>query len=267
MNAIELIKQDHETVDGLFQQWEESGPDETARRRDLVRSIVRELSVHAAVEEQILYPAMKDALPDGDRLVKEALDEHQEAKEVLAELDDADPRSPGFEQKVRSLIQDVRHHVQEEETELLPKLENALPLERLEQMGGRLEDAKKGAPTRPHPHAPSAPPANVVAGAVAGVVDRARDARRDRPAGRPASRRRGKAKGPVFHVAPAPDGGWRAEKEGSSRALARGDSKQEVVQRARNTARSQKGRLIIHKRDGRIQEERTYGPDPRRTRG
>jgi hypothetical protein len=64
-----------------------------------------------------------------------------------------------------------------------------------------------------------------------------------------------------------PKGGWRAEKQGSSRATARSDSKQEVVKRARELARSQRGRLVIHGRDGRIQEERTYGPDPSRSTG
>lgn len=289
MNAIELIKQDHETVDGLFQQWEESGPDETARRRDLVRSIVRELSVHAAVEEQILYPAMKDALPDGDRLVKEALDEHQEAKEVLAELDDMEPSDRGFDARVTSLIADVRHHVEEEETEMLPKLAASLSPDLLEDMGRRMERAKSMAPTRPHPLAPSTPPGNTVAGPTAAVVDRVRDAVAGRPpeeqvrgdartparkrpsrktsARKPAGRSARRRGGPVFHVTTDPRGGWRAAKQGSSRALARSDSKQEVISRARETAKRQEGRLVIHKQDGRIQEERTYGNDSARSKG
>jgi hemerythrin superfamily protein len=273
MDAIQVIRGDHRTVEGLFRRWEGMGAGD-GERGELVRTIVRELSVHAAIEEQILYPAIRDALPDGESLVEEALEEHQEAKEVLSDLDGMEPSEPEFPTKVDSLIDDVRHHVEEEETELLPKLESALSQQRLEEMGRRLESTKESAPTRPHPHAPSTPPANVVAGAVAGVVDRARDAGRKSlargraKASRPA--RRGGASrpsGPVYHVKPAAGGGWRAEKRGSSRAVATGDTKEEVVRRARERARAQGGRLVIHKRDGRIQEERTYGRDPRRSRG
>jgi hemerythrin superfamily protein len=273
MNGIKLIKQDHDVVEGLFQRWEEvsSGP---GGRRELVETIIRELSVHAAIEEQALYPVMRQALPDGDRLVEEALQEHQEAKEVLAALDRKGPDEADFEPTVDSLIKDVRHHVQEEEGELLPKLQSALSQDRLEDLGRKLEAAKEGAPTRPHPHAPATPPGNVAAGAVASVVDRARDAVREgaREGSRKgAARRRSRSArsrgGPVFHVTPASGGGWRAEKEGTERAVAIGDRKDEVVQRARDRARSQRGRLVIHGRNGRIQEERTYGPDRRRSRG
>jgi hemerythrin superfamily protein len=272
MNAIELIKQDHDVVEGLFRRWEEasSGP---ADRRELVETIIRELSVHAAIEEQVLYPMMRQALPDGDRLVEEALQEHQEAKEALAALDRRGPDDADFEPEVDSLVKDVRHHVQEEEGELLPKLESALSRDRLEDLGGKLEAAKEGAPTRPHPYAPTTPPGNAAAGAVAGVVDRARDAVREgarEGARKGVARRRSRSartRGPVFHVTPASGGGWRAEKEGTERAVAIGDRKDEVVQKARVRARSQKGRLIIHGRNGRIQEERSYGPDPRRSRG
>jgi hemerythrin superfamily protein len=272
MNAIELIKKDHDTVERLFRRWEE-GPPGPDGQRDLVQTIIRELSVHAAIEEQVLYPVMRRALPDGDRLVEEALEEHKEAKEVLAELDRKGPEDADFVSNVSSLIRDVRHHVEEEEGEMLPKLESSLSEEDLEDLGTKLDAARDGAPTRPHPHAPSTPPANVAAGMVTGVVDRARDAAREgatEGAKRAASRRRrtGRSRpgGPVFHVTPASGGGWRAEKEGTQRAVATGDRKDEVVEKARDRARSQKGRLIIHGRNGRIQEERTYGPDSRRRR-
>ena len=273
MNGIELIKQDHDTVEGLFRRWDE-GPPPHDQQPELVETIIRELSVHASIEEQVLYPVMRKALPDGDRLVEEALDEHREAKEVLAELDGKAPDDPDFESQVESLIQDVRHHVEEEEGEMLPRLESSLSSEELEDLGRKLETAREGAPTRPHPHAPTSPPSNMAAGMVAGVVDRARDAVREgarEGATRAATRRRRTGRkrsgGPVFHVTPASGGGWRAEKEGAQRAVATGDRKDVVVQKARDRARSQKGRLVIHGRNGRIQEERTYGADPRRTRG
>jgi hemerythrin superfamily protein len=273
MNGIDLIKRDHDTVETLFRGWD-AGPPGPDEQRDLVQTIIQELSVHAAIEEQVLYPVMREALPDGDRLVEEALEEHKEAKEVLAELDGKGPDDVDFGSKVRSLIQDVRHHVEEEEGEMLPKLESSLSEDDLEDLGTKLEAAKHGAPTRPHPHAPTTPPANIAAGVVAGVVDRARDAAREgakEGAKRAAARRRrtgrSRTRGPVFHVTPASGGGWRAEKEGTQRAVATGDRKDEVVEKARDRARSQKGRLVIHGRNGRVQEERTYGPDSRRRRG
>jgi len=65
-----------------------------------------------------------------------------------------------------------------------------------------------------------------------------------------------------IHVTPDSKGGWRAEREGSNRAIATGDNKEPVVDRARGVARNEKGSVVIHGRNGRIQEERTYGPDP-----
>lgn len=301
MDAVTLLEQDHRTVEGLFRRYESLDGDDEARTQ-IVREVIRELSIHAAIEEQIFYPAVRDVLAGGDSMTDEALHEHQEAKEALAELDRMEASDPEFDQRVRELIADVRHHVREEETEMLPQLEAAVPRSRLEELGERMESAKATAPTRPHPHAPSTP-GNLVAGPAAAVVDRVRDAASGRSrtptrnAGRAArstpsrtktsagrtrktattrakkattasrSGRTTSAKGPVIHVTTDPKGGWRAEKQGSSRATARSDSKQEVVKRARELARSQRGRLVIHGRDGRIQEERTYGPDPSRSKG
>jgi hemerythrin superfamily protein len=307
MDAINLTLQDHRHVESLFARYEALTGDGD-RKRDIVHEIIRELSIHAAIEEQFLYPVMRSNLPDGKSLVEEAIQEHQEAKELLDELDGMTPDDGGYDERVRSLIRDVRHHVQEEEDELLPKLRSAVSQERLEQVGEAMEAGKRLAPTRPHPHAPSTPPGNIAVGPAAAVVDRVRDRLRGegpeerptpsrpkrtarKPAGRKAkttarktasrkrttakktttrktsARRRTTARGPVYHVTSDPKGGWKATRSGSSRPLARSNSKQEVVRRARDSARRQKGRLVIHKANGRIQEERTYGPDPRRRRG
>ena len=174
MDAITLLKQDHRTVEALFRRYE-SGP-QGQEKQDVVHEIIRELSVHAAIEEQVLYPAVRRAFPKGEDLAEEGIDEHQEVKETLSDLDGMDPSEPGFDPKVRSLIGDVRHHVEEEEGEMFPKLAQALSSDRLDEMGSAMEGAKRMAPTRPHPLAPSTPPGNIVAGPVAGVVDRARDA-------------------------------------------------------------------------------------------
>ncbi|HEX3622604.1 MAG TPA: hemerythrin domain-containing protein [Acidimicrobiales bacterium] len=172
-DAIEVLTADHSEVEVMFGQLE-TLPEGTAKD-EVVDGVVRELSVHAAIEEQILYPVMRKALPDGETLVQEAIDEHQEVKETLAAIEKAGSpaeRAP----LLQRLIADVRHHVDEEEVELFPKLAASIGKTELREMGGKLQSAKKAAPTHPHPHAPNTPPGNVVAGAAAAVIDKARDA-------------------------------------------------------------------------------------------
>ena len=171
-DAIQLLTADHTEVEQMFRQVE-SLPGGGAQE-ELVQSIVRELSVHAVIEEQVLYPAMREALPDGDELVKEAIDEHQQVKETLAAIERADATERG--PLLVQLIGNVRHHVEEEETELFPKLRASVGNEELQAMGAKLASAKKMAPTHPHPNAPNTPPGNIVGGAAAAVLDKARDA-------------------------------------------------------------------------------------------
>jgi hemerythrin-like domain-containing protein len=172
-DAIELLTTDHREVEQMFRQIE-SLP-EGDPRSALVAGVIRELSVHAAIEEQVLYPAMRKALPDGDHLVQEAIEEHQQVKETLAAIERADSPAERDPQLV-SLIGNVRHHVEEEETELFPKLRASITTAELQEMGSKLAAAKKLAPTHPHPNAPNTPPGNVVGGVAAAVIDRARDA-------------------------------------------------------------------------------------------
>ncbi len=178
-DAVNVLVDDHRTVERLFSQII-LDPTDGAAQPEVVQSIIRELSVHAAVEEQVLYPVVRREVPGGEELADHSLEEHQEVKETLARIESMDLSSPETAQLVQQLISSVREHVEEEETELFPKLRANLPAERLQQMGDAIEKAKKMAPTHPHPKAPNTPPGNIVAGAAAAVVDKARDAlRRD----------------------------------------------------------------------------------------
>lgn len=163
----DAIRNDHRSVESMFRQIESAGQAEWSE----IDLIIRELSIHAAVEEQLVYPAIRDQL--GDTPADHSLEEHQEIKELLDGLDSAGPEDGPW--LLRSLIDVVRHHVEEEENELLPRFEQALDEQELRNLGARFEDAKSGAPTRPHPHAPSTPPANTLTGKLAGAVDRVRD--------------------------------------------------------------------------------------------
>jgi hemerythrin superfamily protein len=176
MDAITLLKEDHRTVERLFKQFEQAGPRAGKTKAKLVKQIIQELAIHAVIEEQVFYPAIRNEVEDADDEVLEALEEHHIVKWVLSELEDMTPDDERFTAKVTVLIENVRHHVKEEEKDLFPDVRQVLGRKRLTEIGEALEKAKKVAPTRPHPKAPDEPPGNIVAGAVSSVMDRAKDA-------------------------------------------------------------------------------------------
>ncbi|MCU1602051.1 MAG: hypothetical protein JWO22_2760 [Frankiales bacterium] len=168
-DALVLLKQDHKTVEQLFKKYEKTtAPKE---RRRIVDSIIKELSVHAAIEEQLFYPAVRKALPDLDGDVLEGIEEHHVLKWTLDELLDLPPEDERFHPKVTVLIEMVRHHVEEEETEMFPQVREGLSRKPLQELGAALEKAKSKAPTKPHPRSPDTPPGNRVAGPVAKVIE------------------------------------------------------------------------------------------------
>ena len=176
MDAITLLKNDHKTVEALFKKFEKAGDNAHKTKRDLADKIVEELSVHAVIEEQVFYPAVREAVPDEEDTVLESLEEHHVVKWVLSEIDGMSPEAERFDAKVTVLIENVRHHMEEEETELFPEVRKALGRKRLGEVGDAMEKAKKLAPTRPHPRAPDTPPGNLVAGAGAAAVDKTKNA-------------------------------------------------------------------------------------------
>jgi hemerythrin superfamily protein len=175
MDAITLLRNDHETVEQLFKRFEKAGDRAYVERRQIVDRILEELSIHAAIEEQLLYPIARARVPGTEDIALESLEEHHIVKWMLSELVDLDPSHERFDAKVTVLIENVRHHVEEEEQELFPKLRSELSRKDLADLGDALADAKKSAPTRPHPRLPDVPPANAVAGAIAAMVDRVGD--------------------------------------------------------------------------------------------
>ncbi len=121
------------------------------------------MSVHASIEEEIFYPAARRFIADAADDVLEALEEHHLVKLTLAELETMDPGHERYGAKVTVLIENVRHHVDEEEGELFPTIRKALDTAQLRKIGDELVAAKRTAPTRPHPEAPDTPPGNIVA--------------------------------------------------------------------------------------------------------
>ena len=187
MDAITLLKQDHKTVKRLFAEFDKTADGANKERRAIVDKIIEEISVHAAIEEQVFYPAARGAVEDAHDEVLESLEEHHVMKWLLSELEDLDPKAERFKAKVTVLKENTLHHAEEEEAELFPKVRAAMGRKALQELGERLEAAKKGAPRRPHPKAPDSPPANLVIGPAAGVADRARSRFRGRNKERKAS--------------------------------------------------------------------------------
>ena len=170
MDAVELLEDDHRKVSALIQEYFASPSSE------VLADIVKELSVHAAIEEQHVYPKIREVVPGGEKLSDKAIEEHQAVKELLAELDGADGKDPSVTAGVSVLREFVEQHVEEEESALLPELTQHCELEDLQKLGQTLETAKTAAPTHPHPNAPARPPGNAVVGPALAAVDRLRDA-------------------------------------------------------------------------------------------
>lgn len=125
-SAIEMLSADHKMVKGLFKQFAALKKDngENDEKAALVRKICQELTIHASIEEEIFYPAVRAAIDDGD-LMDEALVEHAGAKALVAQLEEMDPRDELFDAKVTVLGEQIAHHVKEEEGEMFPKAKKA----------------------------------------------------------------------------------------------------------------------------------------------
>jgi hemerythrin superfamily protein len=182
IDGLALLEDDHRTVESLYERFRSAPRTDLATRRELVNAIVRELSIHAAIEEQFLYPATREAFPSGRDLAEHSVDEHQRIKKLLTAVDKSRPDDDQLDGRLDALMAEVTEHVGEEEGELFPRLRTALGRDRIRRLGEDLQTAKAAAPTRPHPGAPNRPPWNFVTGPMAAALDRAFDVFRRFPA-------------------------------------------------------------------------------------
>jgi hemerythrin superfamily protein len=173
MDIIDLLTDDHAEVNQLFGRFSQASKPET--KDELAKDIIHDLSVHAAVEEQFVYPLIRKKVDGGDDLVDHAVEEHQEVKQLLADLEKLDASDSQFTAKMDKVISSVREHVGEEEDEVLPKLRDATTDDTREKLGSVVEKAKSLVPTHPHPLVPGTATAQMVAGPWASIVDHARD--------------------------------------------------------------------------------------------
>ena len=121
-DAIALLTEDHENVKSMFDHYEGLGERAHATKKKLATQICNELTKHSMVEEEIFYPAVRGAGKDNEDLVDEAVVEHASAKDLIAQILDMEPTEELFDAKVKVLSELIDHHVQEEETEMFPKV-------------------------------------------------------------------------------------------------------------------------------------------------
>ena len=150
-NAVEILKQDHDEVEKLFDQYEDAKDEDNAElKAEIVAAVCKALTIHAQIEEELFYPAMRRQEEDASDLVDEAAVEHQTLKDIIGRLEEAPASDPLYDAGVKVLSEYVKHHVKEEENELFPKVRSLkLDLEGLGQtMLARksdLEDRKRKA--------------------------------------------------------------------------------------------------------------------------
>lgn len=142
MNAFELLKADHKKVAGIFEKLEATETGDVAKREELFSQVKNELDVHSRIEEQILYPVLKQAEETHD-ITLEAIQEHQVVKHLLTQLDSMNKGSEEWGAKLKVLQENVEHHVEEEEDEMFKKAKDVLSKEQIGELGTRLEAAKK----------------------------------------------------------------------------------------------------------------------------
>ena len=142
MDALELLKEDHQKVKELFEEAE--GTEDQKEKNRIFSEIQTELETHARIEETVFYPAMQqhEELKD---MVLESIEEHRQIKTLLKEIDNLKSDSEKFEPKLKVLMENVEHHAEEEEEgKMFPKVSEICSAEDLEQLGQELEAAKQG---------------------------------------------------------------------------------------------------------------------------
>jgi hemerythrin superfamily protein len=171
-DVVSFLKAQHEEIKGRFQQVLGTTGEQRQAAFDDLRRL---LAVHETAEEEVVHPRAKRAITDGESIVDARLSEENEAKKVLAALEELDVNSAEFDQRFAAFQLDVIAHAEAEEHQEFAQLRLELDDEQLRRMRNAVKLAEATAPTRPHPGVESAT-ANMLAGPFASMLDRARDA-------------------------------------------------------------------------------------------
>jgi hemerythrin-like domain-containing protein len=148
-DAIVLLKDDHKQILRAFKDFESAGDDAFVTKGRVVDRIIELLTVHTYIENEVMYPRVRELVPELEDDVLESYEEHHVADVLVMELAAMKPDDERFTAKTTVLIENVRHHIEEEEDEWFPQVREALGRKVLQEIGADLAEARKKAPTRP----------------------------------------------------------------------------------------------------------------------
>jgi hemerythrin-like domain-containing protein len=148
-DAIVVLKEDHKEILRTFRDFEKAGKNATAAKGELVDKIIEQLTVHTYIENEVMYPRVRELLPELEDDIDESYEEHHVADLLVVELAAMKPYAERFDAKTTVLIENVRHHIEEEEDEWFPKVREGLGRKQLQEIGAEMLEAKKKAPRRP----------------------------------------------------------------------------------------------------------------------
>ena len=174
-DVVQVVTADHRRIAALCAELADPGTPADRRHR-VAQVVTAMLTRHLCAEEQYLYPAVRDAVPDGEELAGREVAEDRAILRTLLDLAAAAPDGEDFDRLAGSVAVQVRRHTDAAEGELLPLLAQMASAEELIRLGNRFELAAEAAPTRPHPGTPATPPWNKVVDPTVGVLDKVRDA-------------------------------------------------------------------------------------------
>ena len=181
-DVFQVLQEDHDEVKAMLAQLEigqtaaeGAAGERLAFRKSLVDQLIIEESKHEAAEQQYFWPALRQLGVVGERIADEAVGQEAAGEQVLARLGKESPDDPRFEDLLIEFTADARTHIMFEEAQAWPLLRAAITADEAEALGARITEAKRLAPTRPHPHTPPTEGAARTVGPMAGVADRLRD--------------------------------------------------------------------------------------------
>jgi hemerythrin superfamily protein len=148
-DAIVILKDDHAEIRKLFSDFKDAGENATKTKAQIVDKILRALTVHTYIENEHMYPAVRELVPDVEDDVLESYEEHHVADVLCMELAAMSAEDERFDAKTAVLIENVTHHIEEEEQDWFPKVREALGRKKLQEIGADMLEAKKKAPRRP----------------------------------------------------------------------------------------------------------------------
>ena len=143
MNALNLLKKDHDSVRTLFSRFERTSKTDLERRNDLLAQIRREIQIHSRAEEEIFYPALKALNGEGRQLVSQALNDHKDINDLLMQISRLKLTAKNFDDRFEALFEIVDQHVEEEEGEIFRFAEENCSQQQLEDLGRQIQERKR----------------------------------------------------------------------------------------------------------------------------